>query len=124
MVGARDLDPADLESDAPAPRLAAAGMDAGQPAFLACLGVLIYLSEAAADAIFAMAANLPAGSEFVFTFSRPDGSTAGPPAPWGSETRTRSRRGGVVLVDEPIEQVPSANSVRADRDRDQGFGQR
>jgi hypothetical protein len=49
-----------------------------------------------------------------------------PHAPWGSETRIRSRRGGVVLVDEPAEQVPPANIARADRDRDgdRGFGQR
>ena len=44
--------------------------------------------------------------------------------PWGSETQIRSRRGTVVLVDEPTEQVPPANIARADRDRDQGFGQR
>jgi len=85
---------ADLESDALPPRLAAAGMDAGRPAFLACLGVLIYLSEAAADAIVAMAANLPAGSEFVFTFSRPDGSTAGAPVPGSPAAR-------VAAVGEP-----------------------
>ena len=41
MVGARDLNPADLESDALAPRLAAAGMDAGQPAFLTLKGSAI-----------------------------------------------------------------------------------
>jgi methyltransferase (TIGR00027 family) len=71
---------ADLEADAVGPILEEAGLDTSRPAFVACLGVLIYLSEDAADAIFAMAAKLPAGSEFVFTFSRPDASTAGPPA--------------------------------------------
>jgi len=44
--------------------------------------------------------------------------------PWGSETRIRSCGEAVVFVDEPTEQVPSTNSVRTDRDRDQGFGQR
>jgi O-methyltransferase involved in polyketide biosynthesis len=43
--------------------------------------VLIYLSEDAAGAIFTMTARFPAGSEFVFTFSRPDASTARPPSP-------------------------------------------
>jgi hypothetical protein len=45
---------------------------------------------------------------------------------WGSETRIRSRRGGVVLVDEPAEQVPPANIAWADQDRegDRGFSQR
>lgn len=72
---------ADLEADALTPRLEAAGLDIARPAFVACLGVLIYLSEAAADAIFATTADLPAGSRFVFNFSRPDESTAGPPGP-------------------------------------------
>jgi PAS domain S-box-containing protein len=46
--------------------------------------------------------------------------------PWGSETQIRSRRGGVVLVDEPAEQVPPANIAWADQDRDgeRGFSQR
>lgn len=43
--------------------------------------MLIYLSEDAAGAIFTMTARFPAGSEFVFTFSRPDASTARPPSP-------------------------------------------
>jgi methyltransferase (TIGR00027 family) len=70
---------ADLEADAITPALEAAGFDTSKPTFVACLGVLIYLSEGAADAIFAMAGGLAAGSEFVFTFSRPDASTARPP---------------------------------------------
>jgi hypothetical protein len=47
-------------------------------------------------------------------------------APWGSETRIRSRGGAVVLVDESTEQVQPANIARVDRDRDRnpGFGQR
>jgi len=45
-----------------------------------------------------------------------------PSSPWGSETRIRSRRGGVVLVDEPAEQVSSANVVRTDGDRIPRFG--
>jgi methyltransferase (TIGR00027 family) len=87
----------DLEADALAPRLEAAGFDATQPAFVACLGVLIYLSEGAADRIFAMAGGLPSGSEFVFEFSRPDesadpryrGSAAAHVAALGEPWRTR-----------------------------------
>jgi hypothetical protein len=37
--------------------------------------------------------------------------------PWGSETRIRSRGGAVVLVDQPTEQIPSANVARTDRHR-------
>jgi methyltransferase (TIGR00027 family) len=72
---------ADLEADAITPALEAAGLDTTKPVFVACLGVLIYLSEGAADAIFAVAGELAAGSEFVFTFSRPDVSTIHPPMP-------------------------------------------
>ena len=85
---------ADLEADGLAPRLEVAGLDTRQPAFVACLGVLIYLGQGAADTIFTLAAGLPAGSEFVFTFSRPDGSTAGPPAPGSAAAR-------VAAVGEP-----------------------
>jgi len=44
--------------------------------------------------------------------------------PWGSETRIRSRRGGVILVDQPAEQVPVANISRVDRDRLRGLYER
>jgi hypothetical protein len=37
--------------------------------------------------------------------------------PWGSETRIRSRRGAMVLMDEAAEQVPAANVARTDKDR-------
>ena len=72
---------ADLEADALGPALEGAGLDTTRPAFVACLGVLINLGEAAADEIFAVAAKLPAGSEFVFTFSRPDASPRVRPLP-------------------------------------------
>jgi methyltransferase (TIGR00027 family) len=78
---------ADLEVDPLGPRLEAAGLDPAKPAFVACLGVLIYLRDEAADAVFAWVATLPAGSEFVFTFSRPDASTEGPPTPGSAAAR-------------------------------------
>jgi methyltransferase (TIGR00027 family) len=79
--------PADLETDALGPRLEAAGLDPAKPAFVACLGVLIYLRDDAAEALFAWVASLPAGSEFVCTFSRPDASTEGPPTPGSAAAR-------------------------------------
>ena len=45
-----------------------------------------------------------------------------PSSPWGSETRIRSRGGAVVLVDQPTEQIPSANVARTDRYRVPRFG--
>ena len=44
--------------------------------------------------------------------------------PWGSETPIRSRRGGVILVDQAAEQVPPANILRAHRDRLPGRSER
>ena len=55
--------------------------------FVACLGVLIYLRDDAADAIFAWVASRPAGRQFVCTFSQPDASTEGPPAPGSAAAR-------------------------------------
>jgi methyltransferase (TIGR00027 family) len=77
----------DLEVDALGSVLQEAGLNTSRPVFVACLGVLIYLSAAAAETIFATAGNLPPSSEFVFTFSRPDASTAGPPAAGSAAAR-------------------------------------
>jgi O-methyltransferase involved in polyketide biosynthesis len=54
---------------------------------VACLGVLIYLRTDAVDAIVDWVATLPAGSRFVFTFSRSDASTTGLPAPGSPAAR-------------------------------------
>ncbi|MGO9181056.1 MAG: class I SAM-dependent methyltransferase [Candidatus Limnocylindrales bacterium] len=78
---------ADLEADALSPRLASAGLNPLQSTFVACLGVLIYLREGTLDAIVAMVTKLPAGSQFVFTFSRSYVATAGSPAPGSPAAR-------------------------------------
>jgi len=52
--------------------LAAASLDFSRPAFFSCLGVLVYLTEEAADGVFRLAASFPEPSEMVFTFSAPD----------------------------------------------------
>ena len=44
-------------------------------------------------------------------------------SPWGSQTPIRSRGRPVVLVDEPAEQVPSADLARVGRDRLSGRGE-
>jgi methyltransferase (TIGR00027 family) len=61
--------PVDLEHDSLAERLAAAGFDTARPAFLSCLGVLVYLSEPVAFEVLRYAASLSPGSEMVFTAS-------------------------------------------------------
>lgn len=40
-------------------------------AFVSWLGVMVYLTQAAIDAVFAFVASLPRGSEIVFTFTAP-----------------------------------------------------
>ena len=83
---------ADLEGDDLRQVLVEAGLDATRPAFVACLGVLIYLTDCAAGSIFATTGALASGSRFVFTFSRPDSSTAGPPVPGSAAARVAAMR--------------------------------
>lgn len=45
--------------------------DVDAPAFVSWLGVMVYLTQAAIDAVFAYVASLPPPSEIVFTFSAP-----------------------------------------------------
>ncbi len=48
-----------------------------EPAFFSCLGVLVYLTRDAVDAVFRFVAAFPASSEIVFTFSAPQSSLSG-----------------------------------------------
>jgi len=66
--------PIDFEHVSLRDGLASGGLDFNQPAFFSCLGVLVYLSEEAADGMFRCVGSLPASSEIVFTFSLPDAS--------------------------------------------------
>ncbi len=54
--------------------LAASTLDFDQPAFFSCLGVLVYLTAEAADAVFSCVAAFPESSEIVFTYSAPSSS--------------------------------------------------
>jgi methyltransferase (TIGR00027 family) len=51
--------------------LIAGGFDTNAPAFVSWLGVMVYLTWPAIDAVFALVASLPAPSEIVFTFTAP-----------------------------------------------------
>ena len=62
----------DFESVSLPDGLRTSSLDFSQPTFFSCLGVLVYLTREAADAIFALVGGFPAGSEIVFTFSTPD----------------------------------------------------
>ena len=54
--------------------LRASDLDFSAPTFFSCLGVLVYLSKAAVDAVFELVASFPPGSEIAFTYA---GSDAG-----------------------------------------------
>jgi methyltransferase (TIGR00027 family) len=58
----------DFEQTSLADGLKAAGVDFSRKTFLSCLGVTMYLSEDAVEALFMVAADFPAGSEIVFTY--------------------------------------------------------
>ncbi len=63
--------PVDFETQDLAQQLRAAGFDSSKPAFFSLLGVVIYLSEAAAMQSFGFVSRCAAGSEIVFEFSLP-----------------------------------------------------
>jgi methyltransferase (TIGR00027 family) len=62
----------DFESTSLREGLRGSGLDFGQPTFFSCLGVMIYLTREAVDAIFALVAGFPVGSEIAFTYSTKD----------------------------------------------------
>ena len=62
----------DFESVSLGEGLRASRLDFSQPTFFSCLGVLVYLTREAVDAIFALVAGFPTGSEIAFTFSTRD----------------------------------------------------
>lgn len=84
----------DLDAGAPGDALRDAGFAADEPAFISMLGVTMYLSPAAVDAVLAWAAGLAKGSEMVLTWSRPpapgdDDALAERAAAVGEPWRTR-----------------------------------
>lgn len=75
----------DFENESLAEGLSRHGVDLHQPTFFSWLGVMVYLTEPAIDAVFRLVASCPAGSEIVFTFSPPRG--AGDERPGGLAER-------------------------------------
>lgn len=63
----------DFEQTSLADGLKGAAVDFSRTTFFSCLGVTMYLSEGAVDALFEVVASFPAGSEIVFTYRQPDG---------------------------------------------------
>jgi methyltransferase (TIGR00027 family) len=61
---------ADFETTSLRDILSHSSLDFTAPAFFSCLGVLVYLAEESAKAIFQVTASFPKLSEIVFTFSQ------------------------------------------------------
>jgi methyltransferase (TIGR00027 family) len=61
----------DFESTSLREGLARSIFNAHAPAFISWLGVMVYLTAPAIDAVFSFAASLPASSELVLTFTAP-----------------------------------------------------
>jgi methyltransferase (TIGR00027 family) len=92
--------------------LQASSLDFAEPAFFSCLGVLIYLTREAVDAVFQLVADFSAGSEIVFTFSLPESALS------AHETENRTALAGMASsVGEPwqtyFEPTKLTNDLRA-----------
>lgn len=61
----------DFESETLAEGLRRGGVRGSEPAFFSWLGVTMYLTEPAIDAVLATVASFPTGSEIVLTFAQP-----------------------------------------------------
>jgi methyltransferase (TIGR00027 family) len=67
----------DFESVSLREGLRTSSLDFSKPTFFSCLGVMVYLTREAVDAIFQLVAAFPPGSEIVFTFSAQDPALSG-----------------------------------------------
>jgi methyltransferase (TIGR00027 family) len=61
----------DFETTSLREGLSRSSLDLGASAFVSWLGVMVYLTPAAIDAVFAFVASMPTESEIVFTFTAP-----------------------------------------------------
>jgi methyltransferase (TIGR00027 family) len=103
--------PVDFERESLADGLYRAGLDPSSPTFFSCLGVLMYLTEAATLDLFAFLARFAKGSELVFTFS-PEGERT-------AAHRQLERR--VAEAGEPMQSFVSEEVLTA-RLHQAGFG--
>ncbi|MFI5184272.1 MAG: class I SAM-dependent methyltransferase [Vicinamibacteria bacterium] len=95
--------PVDFEREALNDELLRAGLDFSRPVFWSCLGVLMYLKEAAIDDLFSFLGGFPSGSELVLTFS-----------PEGKESEAhRELARSVASVGEPLQTRVSQEALAA-----------
>ncbi|HEX2620843.1 MAG TPA: class I SAM-dependent methyltransferase, partial [Phototrophicaceae bacterium] len=70
-----ELVPIDFETTSLTEGLRASSFDPNLPTFVSWLGVMVYLTQDAIDAVFQFVLSLPPTSEIVFTFTQPRTST-------------------------------------------------
>ena len=68
---------ADFEEASLNEALRASTLDFAAPTLFSCLGVLVYLTPPAVDAIFDFVADFPTGSTMIFTYSKPENAASG-----------------------------------------------
>jgi methyltransferase (TIGR00027 family) len=90
--------PVDFEREDLRDRLAAAGLLLDAPAFFSWLGVMVYLTRDAAEAVLRFVASLPRGSEIALTFTPP------------GEPSSLARR--VAAIGEPLRTRMSADDLQ------------
>ncbi|MFD2873781.1 class I SAM-dependent methyltransferase [Mucilaginibacter ximonensis] len=78
----------DLEQDALAEIFKNSKLNLNKPVFVACLGVLVYLTKDAIAKIFKFVGGLPKGTEFVFTASQKR------TGPWSAKVAERVAKAG------------------------------
>ena len=82
--------PVDFETTTLRDGLAASRFDFARPAFFAWLGVMVYLTQEAIDAVWHFVASLPRASEIVFTFAPPRGKETTRSGPTLAELSARA----------------------------------
>lgn len=90
--------PIDFEKTSLADGLSASSFDATRPTFVSWLGVTMYLTQQAIDAVLRYVASLPRTSEIVFTFVPPPPADAPHPGHkrWRSGPLSRGNRGSPI----------------------------
>lgn len=95
--------PVNFEAESLREGLQRARLPSGEPTFFSCLGVLMYLTQATIDELFALLGGFPRGSELVFTFS-----------PAAERTQAQRRLEQLVAdVGEPMQTFVSEETLAA-----------
>jgi methyltransferase (TIGR00027 family) len=117
----------DFETTSLREGLQRSSLDFAMPTFFSCLGVLVYLTRDAVDAIFELVAGFPQGSEIAFTFSTPDravSNLADRVSSLGEPWQTHFNPGEIIrnLAALGFQEISMLNTGEAERTLFQGRG--